>query len=240
MKILLAPSKSQDPVVPPFGLPKRFLMDESYSRYIMTQLKSLDRETLADVMGIRGKLLDQMGRLIHEFGPRKTERTPALWTYTGVVYDQLTPNQYSQSQLITIDDHLRILSALYGLVHPFAPIWRYRLDFTMPLDFKLKAHWKPLITQALQHEDLIIDLSSHEFSGLLDVKRLNVHRVEFAQRQGDRTVIISTLAKQARGALAHQLILHGITDIAGMRQLTVLNYHVDEAQSTDRYTLFVA
>jgi uncharacterized protein len=240
MKILLAPSKSQDPFVPSFGLPERSLMDESTSRFIMTHLKSLGRETLAKTMGITGKLLDQTIRTIHDFGPRKTGRTPALWTYTGVVYDQLTPNQYSKSQLTYIDEHLRILSALYGLVHPFAPIWKYRLDFTMPLELKLKAHWKPLISQALKNEELILDLSSHEFSGLLDVKRLKVHRVEFAQRQGDRTVIVSTLAKQARGALAHQLILHGITDITGMRQLTVLNYQVDMTQSTEHFTLFVA
>ena len=240
MKILLAPSKSQDPIVAPFGLPARSLMDESHSRFIMAHLKALDRETLATTMGIRGELLDQTYRTIHDFGPRKTPRSPALWTYTGVVYDQLTPNQYSNSQLTYIDQHVRILSALYGLVHPFAPIWRYRLDFTMKLDLKLKAHWKPLITQALSKEALILDLSSHEFASLLELKHLKVHRVEFAQRQGDRLVINSTLAKQARGALAHQLILHGITDIAGMRQLTVLNYRVDDARSTEDFTLFVA
>jgi hypothetical protein len=190
-------------------------------------------------MGIQGKLLDETTRLIQDFGPRKTLRTPALWTYTGVVYDQLTPNSYTDTQLAYIDEHLRLFSALYGLVHPFALIWTYRLDFTMKLSLPFKAHWKPLINQALSHEDLILDLSSQEFSSLLDVKTLKVHRVEFAQRHNDQWVVVSTLAKQARGALAHQLILSGATTVAEMRQLTVLNYRVDESQSTERTTLFI-
>lgn len=239
MKILLSPSKSQHPQTIHRELPHRPLLDERTSQRWMSSLKDLSRTQLASAMSLSPKLTEVTYRLIHDYGPRKTPRTPALWLYTGVVYDQLTPNDYTESQLTYIDQHLVILSALYGLVHPFAPIWAYRLDFTMDLDFPLKAHWKPLIQNVLRPEELILDLSSQEFSSLLDPKQLNLHRVEFMQRQGDRLVILSTPAKQARGALAHQLILHGVTDVASMRQLKVLDYQVDETQSHDKQTVFI-
>jgi uncharacterized protein len=239
MKILLAPSKSQHPVQVSLDLPKRALMDEAFSRSLMMRLKSLDRDGLAEVMQLSPKLAQETYRVIEAFDPRTTHRTPALWHYTGVVFDQLTPDRYTSSQLAYIDHHLRILSALYGLVHPFSPIWAYRLDFTMKLDWRLKAHWKPRIAEALACEDMILDLSSHEFSSLLDRNHLNLHRVEFAQRHGDRLVITSTLAKQARGALAHQLILTGITEISAMRALTVLGHRVDASSSTEHFTLFI-
>jgi cytoplasmic iron level regulating protein YaaA (DUF328/UPF0246 family) len=239
MKILLAPSKSQDPRPISVDLPKRVLMDESFSREVMTQLKALDPSQLALAMHLSPKLTQETYQLFQAYGPRKSLRTPALWHYTGVVYDQLTPDAYDQHQLTYIDQYLRIFSAQYGLVHPFTPIWEYRLDFTMTLDLALKAHWKPLIQHALQREELILDLSSQEFSSLLDPKHLNLHRVEFVQRNGDQLVILSTPAKQARGALAHQLILHGVTDVEGMRHLKVLDYQVDESRSHEKLTVFI-
>ena len=205
----------------------------------MTQLKALDPSQLAFAMRLSPKLTQETYQLYQAYGPRKSLRTPALWLYTGVVYDQLTPDDYDQNQLTYIDQHLRLLSALFGLVHPFTPIWEYRLDFTMSLDLHLKAHWKPLIQHALQREELILDLSSQEFSSLLDPKRLKLHRVEFMQRQGEELVILSTPAKQARGALAHQLILNNVTDINGMRHLKVLDYQVEESKCTDQLTVFI-
>lgn len=239
MKILLAPSKSQDPKSITLELPHRPLLDERFSRQVMAQLKHLDRSQLAQVMHLSESLTDDVYRLIHAFKPTLSLRTPALWHYTGVVFDQLTPDDYTELQRTYIDDHLRILSALYGLVHPYTPIWAYRLDFTMKLDLGLKAHWKPLITQALKNEDLIVDLSSQEFASLLDPKQLNIHRVEFGQVKDGKLSIISTFAKQARGALAHQLILNGVTTIEELRSLSVMDYHVDLERSTDQLTWFI-
>ena len=239
MKILLAPSKSQDPKTITLELPHRALMDERFSRHVMAQLKLLDRSRLAQAMHLSEVLADETYRLFHAFKPTLSPRTPALWHYTGVVYDQLTPDAYTETQHLYIDEHLRILSALYGLVHPYTPIWTYRLDFTMKLDLGLKAHWKPLITQVLKNEDLIVDLSSQEFASLLDPKQLNIHRVEFGQVKEGKLSIISTFAKQARGALAHQLILHGATTIEEMRSLSVLDYRVDLERSTDQLTWFI-
>jgi cytoplasmic iron level regulating protein YaaA (DUF328/UPF0246 family) len=239
MKILLAPSKSQDPKTLDRTLPSRPLMDERFSRHVMAQLKSLDRIQLAEAMHLSPSLADETYSLFHRFKPTLTHRTPALWHYTGVVYDQLTPDAYTETQRAYIDDHLRIFSALYGLVHPYTPIWAYRLDFTMKLDLGLKAHWKPRITQALRNEELILDLSSQEFASLLDPKHLQIHRVEFGQLKDGKLSIISTFAKQARGALAHQLIVHGVTTIEGMRSLAVLDYHVDHERSTKHITWFI-
>ena len=239
MEILLAPSKSQHPRPIAVDLPKRVLMDESFSREVMTQLKALDPSQLALAMKLSPKLTQETYQLFQAYGPRISLRTPALWLYTGVVYDQLTPDDYDQNQLAYIDKHVRILSALYGLIHPFTPIWAYRLDLTMKLDLSLRNHWKPLIHKALKREELILDLSSQEFSSLLDPKHLNLHHVEFMQRQGETLVILSTPAKQARGALAHQLILHGITDVEGMRHVKVLDYQVDESRSHDKLTVFI-
>ena len=98
----------------------------------------------------------------------KESLSPALFTYSGLQFQSMQPDILTQDQWDYLEEHLRILSAFYGLLRPFDGIKPYRLDFvrTMPIDEapNLYAYWGRRVYDALDTEGPILNLASKELS----------------------------------------------------------------------------
>lgn len=239
MKIILSPSKTQ--ASPGLSYHSEIpLLDQKATLSLFKKLQKMSPEDLGNAMGIQGKLLDKTVSLYHDFDPLTSPQCAAISLYTGVVYDQLTLSAYDNPQMAYLNDHVMILSAMYGLLHPNASVWPYRLDFTMSLpELKLKTLWSKKIIQALKDEPLIIDLCSQEFSSLLAPLKTKIHQVVFVESVNGQEKIISTNAKKARGKMAHFMIRNRLGSIEEMRAFCEDGYRFRPEKSNEKRSVFV-
>lgn len=192
------------------------------------------------MMHLKGKLVDQVYGIYQTFHPDTSVRIPAIHRYTGLVFRQLHLDEYTQEQWTYIDEHVRILSAMYGVVHPFSRIWSYRLDYTMQCpNLELRKIWSKSILDAFRHEDLILDLASYEYGTSLSSLKKNRHQVIFLESIDTHEKIISANAKKARGMLLDFLIRNRITDLSGLRIFEEDGYRYQIERSNDTISVFV-
>lgn len=124
---------------------------EREAEHIMEYLNGLDTGELAERIGISATLAQSMKKKIFEF-PNKTTGEVSLKAFTGVVFKSLSPSSLSPDALKAARKNLRIISSLYGWLHPDDIIKPYRLEFkgkTAPCGKSLQAFWKKNVTEAL-------------------------------------------------------------------------------------------
>jgi len=240
MKIILSPSKTQaDPKKAPL-VTQETILDLESTLMILKKLKKLSRKKLAETMKLDGKLLEKTYRCYQDFNPETSLKLPSIHLYTGLVFDQIQLDTYNEDQIAYLNDHLRILSAMYGLLHPQALIWPYRLDLTMTIPtLKLRSLWSGKIAEALKEETLIIDLSSQEFSVCLAPLGNKVHHVIFLEDINGKERIISANAKKIRGKMADYLITHQITDLSRLTEFDIDGYHYQTERSSGTCSIFI-
>lgn len=240
MKIILSPCKTQSTPSTDFIDSDESLLNREKTLVLFHALKRCSKSKLAEIMDLQGKLLEQTHALYSQFDPVTVKRIPALRLYTGLVYDQLHLDDYDQAQWTYLNDHLRLLSAMYGLLHPMTLVWPYRLDFTMRLPkINLKAFWADKILDALSGEDWIIDLSSQEFGSLLKPLGSKIHHVDFLEIINGKERIISANAKKARGKMADYLIRNKVTDRSELITFDLDGYRYQSDRSDESRSVFI-
>jgi cytoplasmic iron level regulating protein YaaA (DUF328/UPF0246 family) len=178
----------------------------------------------------------------------KQPKTIALFAYQGEAYRNLDASSLSKSHLERANKHIRILSALYGLLRPLDEIALYRLDLTknFPELGNGVTYWQDVVTKkliedvwTLKHQ-LIINCSSNEYTQMIDIPRIKevatwIH-VNFEYIKDGKPVGISMLAKAARGTLARELSLKPVTSISQMnRYLSDYVCKIDKKQGIVTY-----
>ncbi|GEM_PF-142130 len=237
MKIILSPSKTQSTVNQRLGLdhPKYL----KYTKEIIRELKQLNKEEISIMMKLKGKLLDETCLMIKNLKLNPKELTPSIQLYTGVVYESLNINDYDDIELNYLNNSVRIISAMYGVLSPMDGIQNYRLDFTMKLkNIHLTQFWKEIILKEFKNEDLILDCASLEFSHFLNPLKEKVHRVEFIDVVDGQEKIISYNAKKLRGLMANYCIRHQVKSIVEIRLFESDGYHFDPISSNQTTSIF--
>jgi cytoplasmic iron level regulating protein YaaA (DUF328/UPF0246 family) len=239
MKIIVSPSKMQHThttVTHPNKLPRN--LEETLQLFEI--LRTYSPATLGRLMKLKGKLLDETYACYQHFDPTQP-MICAIDCYTGVVFQEIQTLEYSAQQTSYMNDHLVVLSAMYGVLEPDTCIWPYRLDLTMKLaGIHLVQYWMKSVVDDLANEDVIINLASEEFNLLtkpLDARMLHVH---FLERRADGALkVVSYNAKKARGGMAHRLITHQIRDVERMKDFVVDGYTYDAQKSDERNYFFI-
>ena len=240
MKILLSPSKTMNLKRPFPDLKSSTLLDERSSLDLFDRLKQLPEAALSKGMALSPKQLETTLPLYQEFDPAVTPRIPALYLYSGSVFKQLRLEEYRDSELAYVSTHLRILSAMYGLIHPFSPIWPYRLDYTMHLPgVDPQSVWTQKVLEVLAEEDVLVDLASREFTRMLDPLRDRIHSVVILDRVKGMEKTLSTNAKILRGQIADYLIRNRITDLSGLKAFQWGGYRYQADRSDERTSVFM-
>jgi len=237
MKIILSPSKTQSTSNQRVGChhPKYI----KHTKEIIRELKYLSKDEVSTMMKLKGKLLDETFSIIRNLKLNPKELIPSIQMYTGVVYESFNLNKFDEYQLEYLNNSVRIISALYGVLAPMDGIQNYRLDFKMKLkNIQLTQFWKDLILKEFKKEDMILDCASHEFSHFLNPLKEKVHRVEFIDVVDGQEKIISYNAKKLRGLMANYCIRNQVKSIEEIKLFESDGYHFDPISSNQSISIF--
>jgi cytoplasmic iron level regulating protein YaaA (DUF328/UPF0246 family) len=166
---------------------------------------------------------------------------PAIFAFDGDVYTGFDVKTLEEEALPFAQDHLRLLSGLYGMLRPLDLMRPYRLEMGTrwaPRHKKLTDWWGDRIGKALAEdvaadgERVVLNLASQEYwAGVAGHLPADVRVVAIDFRDGDR--FVSFHAKKARGMMARWMVEHRITEIDAMRGFDSDGYAFDAAASSD-------
>ncbi|WP_215224515.1 peroxide stress protein YaaA [Echinicola shivajiensis] len=181
-----------------------------------------------------------------DFNPENSKQ--ALLAFKGDVYKSMDVENYSKEDLNFAQEHLRILSGLYGLLKPMDLIQPYRLEMGISLVNKkgknLYEYWGTKISKALNELSKgqpIVNLASQEYAKAVDKKALKsrIIDVNFKEHRDGKYKIIGIFAKQARGLMADYIIKNRITDPEQIKLFNVDGYEFSAPQSKENEWIFV-
>ena len=175
------------------------------------------------------------------------ELTPALLAYDGIQYAYMAPTVFEDGHFEYVQEHLRILSGLYGILRPMDGVVPYRLEMqaklTMPGYKSLYEYWgRRLYDEAMDESRILINLASGEYARVM--KRYigpkdRFVSVVFGELKGDRVVQKGVYVKMARGEMVRYLADAQADDPECMRDFRWSGYAFDEGRSTPLCYTFV-
>ena len=214
--------------------------------------KKLSVSDLQDLM----KLSDNLAELNFErfksfrLNGRSNAAKPAMLTFNGNVYEGLDAGSMTAADAEFAQDHVRILSGLYGVLKPMDKIQPYRLEMGRKLATErgsnLYQFWGAIIAEALtadmaDHGDkTIVNLASNEYFKVVDKKALNVPVVEakFLNIKDGQARNLMFYGKKARGLMARWIVDNRIDRVDDLRGFDVEGYTYDKVQSADGHLVF--
>jgi cytoplasmic iron level regulating protein YaaA (DUF328/UPF0246 family) len=250
MLIVLSPAKSLDLDTPP-------TTDRSTTPHFIDRAAELIR-VLKDFSPA------QVGALMHisdplavlnvtryaGWHPDHGDARQAVMSFDGDVYTGLDARSLPKASLDYLQDHVRILSGLYGLLRPLDRMHPYRLEMgtklANPRGKDLYAFWGETVTGALNEvvaangASALVNLASEEYFRSVKPKLLSVPVITpvFEDWKNGKYKIISFFAKRARGMMARYAAEHGITDPQRLKAFDVDGYAFDESVSTEKNWVF--
>ncbi|TYP98090.1 hypothetical protein C7447_103260 [Tenacibaculum adriaticum] len=250
MKIIISPAKSLDfETKAPTSLhtTPQFL---EQSTKLNKKLKTLSRKKLSELM----KISDDLASLNYE--RNQSWETPftannakqAIFSFTGEVYRGINATTISEEKLPVLQDKLRILSGLYGLLKPLDLIQPYRLEMGTKLKVgradNLYRFWGDDLVKSLNEEmsddELLVNLASAEYFKALPKKKLKVPMITpvFKDFKNGQYKIIMTFAKKARGLMVRYIIDNDVETLEELKGFNVDGYGFSEEMSTDTELVF--
>ena len=182
--------------------------------------------------------------------PSPGQSRPAVLAFDGDVYDGLEARRLSAADLAWAQDHLRILSGLYGVLRPLDAIQPYRLEMGTALRVgkarNLYEFWGADIAGRLNADlaadasPVVVNLASQEYFRSVDTRRLKARVVEcvFEDWKGGGYKVISFFAKKARGRMARYAIQERIGTPRGLEAFDLDGYRFDPAVSAPARLVF--
>lgn len=251
MKIVISPAKSLDfetqlPVTSytEYGFQKQSLAIDKV-------LKKKKPKELMDLMSISDKLADlnwnrNQTRNVSEITVENGRQ--AIYAFNGDVYIGLDAYSLSEDKITILQEKLRILSGLYGLLKPLDLIQPYRLEMGTKLPIgtnkNLYEFWKPIIVKELNSElskdELFVNLASNEYFDAVDVKKLKVPVItpEFKDYKDGKLKMISFFAKKARGMMVRYIIDTNAETIDDLKGFNYEGYAFDSNLSKGNKLVF--
>jgi cytoplasmic iron level regulating protein YaaA (DUF328/UPF0246 family) len=254
MLIALSPAKKlnldyrSDSPTSRYSLPRQL----DHSERLNQRLRELSEQDLQQLMHISPKLAAENHRRYHAWQtPFTTSNAKqALLMFQGDVYVELQAATFSDAEFAFAQDHLRILSGLYGLLRPLDLIQPYRLEMGTRLDNErgrnLYEFWGDRITDLLnddlaaQGDDILINLASNEYFKSVRPKQLDGRIItpSFKENRDGKWRIIGTVAKKLRGLMASHIIREQLSDAEDLKAFVQRGYRYNEALSNDDEWVF--
>ncbi len=252
MLALLSPAKTLDLSAPPGRLPVTRPMFKKDIAVLMRRCKKLGVAELRKLM----KLSEPLAELNHErfqaMSPRFTlgNSKAALLAFQGDVYRKLDAASLSRSDLLWAQDHLRILSGLYGLLRPLDLMQPYRLEMGTRLATErgsnLYSFWGSRLADALnaahkkQPVAAVLNLASNEYIKAVPVERLAMPMVtaQFQEWRDGKLKTIAFSAKKARGLMARFVVENRIQKPEKLKRFALAGYSFQPELSSKAQMLF--
>ncbi|WMN06964.1 peroxide stress protein YaaA [Marivirga arenosa] len=247
MIAILSPAKSLD-------FEKQFEIRSTQTRFdkethqLIEVLKDKSEEEVGELMSISDKLA-QLNVERYDNFKRKTPKhaKQAILAFQGDVYQGLEAEEFTQEEHDYAQQHIRILSGLYGLLRPLDLIQPYRLEMGTKLETdkgnNLYEFWDDKITDLLkediksQGDNILINLASNEYFKSVNKKELKkdfkIVDVEFKDFKNGKYKIISFFAKKARGLMARFIVKNKIESIEDLKGFDLDGYSYDPNDSSE-------
>lgn len=252
MLITLSPSKGQDFVEAPLSKKYSKPTDIDDSELLIKELKKINSKQIQEMMAVSENIAKlNVGRFKSFSTPFTTKNAKqAIFAFKGDVYGGLELNDFTEDDYAYAQDHLRILSGLYGCLRPLDLIQPYRLEMKTKLKNdrgdNLYQFWDDRITKSLnkelkkQKEAILINLASNEYfksvkPKLLEGRLLNIN---FKETKGGKTRIVAIFAKRARGMMADYIIRNRIERSEDIKKFKLGGYKFNKALSDDKQWTF--
>lgn len=250
MLMVLSPAKKLD-----YDTPVRTTLQSrpvfaDETRALVRIMKKQSPQDLAQLMNLSAPLsqlnADRYAAWVD--APDTRAARQAALAFNGDVYEGLRAPELSDGQLLWAQDHLAILSGLYGVLRPLDLVQPYRLEMGTRLATRrgttLYAYWGKRIAKELKHrldaqsgEPVLINLASNEYFKAVDVKALQARVIEcvFQDHKNGAWKIISFYAKKARGLMARYVIEQQPAAVADLQGFTAEGYaYAADVSSADR------
>lgn len=257
MLILISPAKTLDFESPAsitdFSQPD-FLAD---SKMLVQQLRQLSAAEISTLMKISGKLGELNASRYQTWRPDFdiNNAKQALIAFQGDVYQGMNVDSFERQDFDFAQEHLRILSGLYGILRPLDLIQPYRLEMGTKLAHArlqnlgvntLYEFWSDKLTQAVNQQleqleqSIIVNLASNEYFKAIQPKLLRgtVINPVFKDWKNGKYKIISFYAKKARGMMATYIIKHKITELEKLKQFSEAGYRYNAELSEPHNLVF--
>lgn len=254
MLTLLSPAKKLLMIEHPYSKETSKPMFKEKTAVLMELMRGMSISDIANLMHLSKDLAELNYQRYQSMLPGKaTQPTPypALFLFQGDVYQTLKATQWNPSVLAFSQEHLGILSGLYGLLKPLDEIMPYRLEMGTKLvnasGKNLYDFWQTTLTSALNerlaaHDNpLLINLASTEYfkavnTSLLKVPLITIH---FLEKIDNQLKVIGIHAKRARGLMANYIMTNKIDDLESIKQFSESNYRYCARSSDTKHLHFI-
>jgi uncharacterized protein len=252
MLFVLSPAKALDYDTPAGDVPHTQPLFVKQSSELIDILKEKSPQDIASLMHLSDALSALNVARYQAWRPKFTAQNAkqAVLAFNGDVYEGLDAKSLAPADLAWAQDHVAILSGLYGVLRPLDWMQPYRLEMGTALSndkgsnlYKfwgsqiadyLNAHLKTHVTvRADDAQPILVNLASQEYFKAVDRKALQARVIEcvFEDYKGGKYKIISFNAKRARGLMARYAVTHRVTTPKGLQGFDAEGYAFDAAVS---------
>ena len=250
MKILLSPAKSLDFKSKLPTERSSNICFEKEAEYLNSILKSKSPSELSNLMSISSKIADLNYERNHSWSLpfTNTNARQAVYAFSGDVYRGLDAYSIDDSRIDFLQNSVRIISGLYGLIKPLDLIQPYRLEMGTKLAFdsnkNLYDYWRKKITKQinseLESDEPVLNLASNEYFSAVDNKVINtdVYSANFKQLKNGEYKTIAIYSKRARGLMTRFIVDNKINDVNDIKSFDYDGYMYHENLSSSKNLIF--
>lgn len=216
-------------------------------------MREYSAKELAKLMGVSANIAELNVKRFADWSRPFTKKNSkqALVTFTGDVYVGMDVGSFKKEDFLFAQDHLRILSGLYGILRPLDLMQAYRLEMGTRLKTSegrtLYDYWGSDITEVVNRQlkktksKTLLNLASQEYFKVLQEVDIDADVVTpvFKDLKNGKYKIISFFAKKARGMMSGFAIRNKITDVAKLKKFKTAGYKYSAAESSDRTLTFL-
>ncbi|MDX8405030.1 MAG: peroxide stress protein YaaA [Mariprofundus sp.] len=253
MLMIISPAKKLDShtgaVAAAYSQPE--LLDQAAE--LAAIMREKDSFQIAELMKLSMNLADLNMQRFQDwqrpFTP--TNAREAIFSFRGDVYQGMDADSFTEAERVFAQQHLRILSGLYGLLRPMDLMQAYRLEMgtklANPRGANLYAFWGSIVTDALnralaeQGDNLLVNLASGEYFKVVQPPAVKGRIITpiFKECRNGQYKIISFNAKKARGLMCRYIIQNGLTEPEQLKQFDLADYHFSAGMSEGDHWTFI-
>lgn len=250
MLIVLSPAKALNFTAGPDSAPLTAPQLPEHTAELSKTTKKLRVVDLKRMMDLSDTLAKLNRERFQAFDPESEDGVQAAFAFNGDVYLGLKARELDKKALAFAQEHVRILSGLYGVLRPMDAIQPYRLEMGVRIKTKRGASlydfWGPRIAEKLDedlagHKDrTIVNCASTEYFGAVDRNTLKAPVVScrFLEEKDGEARVISFFAKRARGAMARFAIDNRLRTTADLKAFAADGYRFQPHLSSDEELTF--
>lgn len=242
----IAPTKNMKPQTSayPMTLPEFCVEAQDLSEIIM----DLNDEAVMNLMNVNAKLALETQKRFRNIR-FDGNGTPALFTYSGLVFHSMHIDTWQESDIRYAQDHLRIISGLYGIVRPLDSIYPYRLEMQVKglsqrID-NLYSFWSDSLMRSMRKDNTdntYVNLASKEYSQAITPylkKEEHLLTVDFQVIKNNTRKTVTTYAKKARGHMVEYIMKNHIDTIEPLKAFDYDDWQYEATLSSDTHYLFL-